>query len=50
VPAAIWSALALTPRMLSRRRWIQGNRTVGIERFEQLLALGERHTRRPPED
>ena len=50
VPAVIWSALALTPRMLSRRRRIQGSRMIGAERFGQLLALGERHTRRPPED
>jgi GT2 family glycosyltransferase len=50
LPAVIFSALALTPRMLVRRRRIQRMRRVGKERFVELLALGARHTRVPPED
>jgi GT2 family glycosyltransferase len=50
LPSVIFSALALTPRMLGRRRRIQRSRRVGNERFAELLAMGERHTRKPPED
>jgi GT2 family glycosyltransferase len=50
LPAVVFGALALTPRMLGRRRRIQRNRRVGIERFAELLAMGERHTRKPPVD
>lgn len=50
LPAAIWSMVALTPRMLARRRVIGRLRRVPVERFEHLIALGRRHTRRPPED
>jgi GT2 family glycosyltransferase len=50
VPAVVFSALALTPRMLLRRYRIQRRRRVGVGRFAELIAMGERHTRRPPED
>ncbi len=49
-PLAVGSALLLSPRMILRRRRIQGRRRVGVERFAELLSLGERHTRTPPED
>lgn len=50
VAAATAAALIGIPRMLSRRRRIPRRRTVGLERFEELLALGARHARRPPVD
>jgi len=50
LPAVAWGALAQMPRMLSRRRAIRRSRNVPMGRFEELLALGERHARRPPED
>lgn len=50
VAAAAAAALAGMPRMVSRRRRILGERAVGVERFEELLALGSRHGRRPPVD
>jgi len=50
LPAAAAGALAQMPRMLARRRVIQGRRALRRDGFEHLLALGERHTRRPPED
>ncbi len=48
--AAAAEALAGMPQMLSRRRKARRTRSVPASRFEELLALGERHTRRPPED
>jgi len=48
--AVVWGAMAQMPRMLSRRRSIRGTRAVPLARFEELLAMGQRHTRRPPED
>jgi GT2 family glycosyltransferase len=50
VPAMVFSTLALTPYMLARRWRIQRDRAVGLGRLEELLAVGARHTRRPPED
>ena len=50
LPAVVWGVLVQTPRMLSRRREIRRGRTAERGRFEELLARGERHTRRPPED
>jgi GT2 family glycosyltransferase len=50
LPAAAAGALAQMPRMLARRRVIQRRRALRRDGFEHLLALGERHTRRPPED
>ena len=50
LPAVAWGALVQMPRMLSRRRAIRRSRNVPVERLEELLALGERHARRPAED
>lgn len=50
LPAVVMGALAQMPRMLSRRREIRRRRAAPRERFEELLALGARHARRPPED
>jgi hypothetical protein len=50
LPLVVLSALHQTPRMLSRRRLIQRSRTVGLDRFEQLIALGARHSAEPPRD
>ncbi|HUU53491.1 MAG TPA: glycosyltransferase family 2 protein [Armatimonadota bacterium] len=50
LPAVVWGVLVQMPRMLSRRRALRRGRNVSAGRFEELLALGERHTRRPPED
>ncbi len=50
LPAAIWGVVAQMPRMLARRRIIARKRAVPRERFEELLAMGERHARMPPED
>jgi GT2 family glycosyltransferase len=50
LPAAAVGALAQMPRMLSRRRLIRRSRAASAGRFQELLTLGERHTRRPPED
>ncbi len=49
LPAVVWSVLAHMPRALSRRRALRRSRKVPAARFEELLALGARHTRRPPE-
>jgi len=43
-------ALVQAPRMLARRRANLRARLAAPERFDELLALGERHTRVPPED
>ncbi len=37
------------PAMLRRRREIRRSRRVPLARFEELLAMGLQHTRRPPE-
>jgi len=50
VPALMWSLLAQTPRMLVRRCQIRRTRAVPSARLEELIALGRRHTRQPPED
>jgi hypothetical protein len=50
LPAVVLGALALTPRMLARRWCIQRHRTVGLDRFAELLAIGARQTREPPEE
>jgi GT2 family glycosyltransferase len=43
-------ALVQAPRMLSRRRQIQRMRVAPLSRFDELLALGCRHTSLPPRD
>ena len=50
LPVMVFSTLALTPRMLARRWRIQRRRVVGLDRLEELLAVGARQTRQPPED
>ncbi len=50
VPAVIWGALRLTPRMLARRRQIQRGRRVGTARFVELLAQGLEQTSREVEE
>jgi hypothetical protein len=50
VAAAVLASLVRLPRMLNRRRAILAGRRVSGERFEALLAMGERQTRVPPED
>ena len=50
LPLVGWGVLAQMPRMLSRRRDIRQRRVVNRARFEELLALGDRQTRQPPED
>lgn len=50
VARIVWGVLVQTPRMLTRRRAIMRSRSVGRERFGELLAVGERHTSRPPRD
>ena len=50
LPAAVFSALLLTPRMLLRRRRIQRRRRVGLDRFKELIAVGKRQSGRPPKD
>jgi len=47
---ALWGLYADLPRMLLRRRAIRRTRTVPRARFEELLAIGARQTREPPED
>ncbi len=49
-PAVAWAVLAQMPRMVSRRRAIRRTCSASAGRFEELLALGARHSRRPPED
>ncbi len=49
LPLVVLGAFAQMPRMLSRRRAIRRRRTVPVARFEELLAMGARHARRPPE-
>ncbi len=49
LPLALLGAFAQMPRMLSRRRAIRRRRAAPVARFEELLAMGARHTRRPPE-
>ncbi|MCJ7749509.1 MAG: hypothetical protein MUQ65_00190, partial [Armatimonadetes bacterium] len=50
LPAVAWGALVQMPRMLNQRRAVRRSRNVPVERLEELLALGERHARRPAED
>jgi len=50
LPAVLWGTFMQMPRMLARRRLIRRRRAVPVARFEALLAMGERHTRTPPED
>ncbi len=50
LPAVVWGALWQMPRMLARRRLIRRTRAAAAGRFEQVLAMGARHTRVPPED
>jgi GT2 family glycosyltransferase len=50
VPAVVASAFYLAPRMLCRRRRIQRRRRVGLDRFDELIAMGLRHTSKPPQD
>ena len=49
-PAVAWDVLVRLPRMVNRRRAIRRTRSTPVRRFEALLALGARHSRRPPED
>lgn len=50
VPVVVLSTIVLTPRTLARRWWIQRHRLVGLDRLAELLAVGARQTREPPED
>lgn len=50
LPMLLVSTLAYSPHMLARRWTIQRRRTVGLNRLEELYAMGERHTQEPPED
>ena len=50
LPAVLWGVLSQMPAMVSRRRRIRRTRAAPIARFEELLALGARHSRRPPVD
>lgn len=47
--SAVAAATARLPLMLGRRSRIIARRAVPVTRFEELLILGHRHTRRPPE-
>jgi GT2 family glycosyltransferase len=50
LPLVACGVLAQMPRMLSRRRGIRRARAVPVARFEELLAMGEQHMRRLPEE
>jgi GT2 family glycosyltransferase len=50
VLSACACAFALMPRMMGRRWAIRRTRSAPAARFEELLALGARHSRQPPED